>query len=228
MLLIVFLSGWLIGFFDGLVTGWWWVHGTGGGNIQKEQTSPCSLCPYSGSSGIKQQKWDTASQGGQVSSCIDHWWRCSKHAAKNHPPKIWCGKTRRRRELPSESQYKHHKFIILSSQVNQNRSSRLYVETIISCERGLKRWHIKIHADSPNGSMHVSESQQELAVASLLSSTSAWLRSSLCLAVGVTETCRTISGAAHELLYHSHVFELWLHHRWHLARHYCAHGLRFL
>lgn len=81
---MVFLSGWLIGLFDGLVPGWWWVHGTGGGNMQREQTSPCSLCPNSGSSGIKQQKWDTASQGGQVGSRIDHWWRWSEQKS---PPK---------------------------------------------------------------------------------------------------------------------------------------------
>lgn len=39
---------------------------------QQEQTCPCSLFPSSGSSRIKQQKWDTASQGGQVGSRIDH------------------------------------------------------------------------------------------------------------------------------------------------------------
>lgn len=96
MPLIVFLSGWLIGLFDGLVPGWWWVLGTGGGNMQREQTSPCSLCPNSGSSGIKQQKWDTASQGGQVGSRIDHWWRWSQHAARNHPQKIRGGGESRR------------------------------------------------------------------------------------------------------------------------------------
>lgn len=43
---------------------WWWACGIGG--EQQEQTSPCFLCPSSGSSRIKQEKWDTTSQGGQV------------------------------------------------------------------------------------------------------------------------------------------------------------------
>ncbi len=55
--------------------GWFPVGGgfvVSGGTLQQEQTCPCSLCPSSGSSRIKQQKWDTASQGGQVGSRIDH------------------------------------------------------------------------------------------------------------------------------------------------------------
>lgn len=128
--LMVFLSGWLIGLFDGLVPGWWWVHGTGGGNMQREQTSPCSLCPNSGSSGIKQQKWDTASQGGQVGSRIDHWWRWSEQKS---PPK-----NQRRRELPSGSHSQHRNFFIWSLQVYQNSSSGWYVATIVSRESVLK------------------------------------------------------------------------------------------
>lgn len=65
--------------------GWFLVGGfvVSGGKLQQEQTSPCSLCPSSGSSGIKQQKWDTTSQGGQVGSRIDHWcwWCCFKQQA---------------------------------------------------------------------------------------------------------------------------------------------------
>lgn len=77
---------WLIdSFFFGCLVFWWFgwfLVGGGfvvsGGTLQREQTCPCSLCPSSGSSRIKQQKWDTASQGGQVGSRIDHWcwWSC--------------------------------------------------------------------------------------------------------------------------------------------------------